>query len=122
MTYLNTFLKDYGLWIALALCVIIIVTVLAIYLSAHQKKSTRAKKAQEFQDFVMALGGNENIVQATFKGSRLSVVLHDYQLVDEKKLETLGVSSFIKMSNKITLVTAEAEKISTYIQEITSHQ
>lgn len=111
----NDFLKSYGVWIAILLCVIILLVVFGIFLSHNKMKSSDAQIKQIFDDFISSIGGFDNIVEASYKGSRLSLVLKDYTLIDEKKLETLGASSFIKMSNKITIVTNEAEQISQYI-------
>lgn len=114
-TSFNDFLKNYGVWIALLLCVIILLVVLCIFLSNNKKKNGETKIKQIFDDFISSIGGLDNILESSYKGSRLSLVLKDYGLIDEKKLETLGASSFIKMSNKITIVTNEAEQISQYI-------
>ncbi len=116
-TSFNDFLKTYGIWFAVILCVIILLVVLFIFLSNNKKKGGKAQIKQLFDDFISSIGGFDNILESSFKGSRLSLVLKDYSLIDEKKLETLGASSFIKMSNKITIVTNEAEQIFQYISQ-----
>ena len=63
-------------------------------------------------EWFVALGGKENVKEINAVGSRLSLVLIDKEKVDREKLKTLGVSSVVSMSNKVTLVIeGKAEKI-----------
>lgn len=83
----------------------------------RKKRFVKTRRKENFQ-LVDALGGKENILQATATGSRLSLTLKDYDAVQEGKLKELGVSSIIRMSQKITLVIGEdAEKICALIVE-----
>lgn len=54
--------------------------------------------------WLIALGGNENILSIEAKGSRLSLQLKDKEKMDKVTLTNLGVKSIIEMSNKIVLV------------------
>ncbi|MCX5775940.1 MAG: hypothetical protein NTV44_06310, partial [Firmicutes bacterium] len=73
--------------------------VVLIFLSGI-KKSPK----QDYELFYSALGGQGNIKSAESHGSRLALKLLDYEKVDYNKLKTAGVSSFIKMTDKLTVV------------------
>lgn len=99
----NAFLKNYALWIALALVVVIaIVVVLILVLGRKPKKA--APVIAEKSKWVEALGGSENIISSEAYGSRLAVSLKDKSLMNKDALKELGVTNFIEMSNKITLL------------------
>ena len=55
-------------------------------------------------EVLVALGGKDNIVEHYVIGSRLSLKLNNYDVVNIEKLNQLGFPTVIKMSNKITLV------------------
>ena len=65
---------------------------------------TKNEPSTNSLEILEALGGKENIIEHSLNGSRMSLVLHNYDMVDENKLNSLGVDSCIKMSNKIILV------------------
>lgn len=99
----NAFLKNYALWIALVLVgIIAIVVVLIILLNRKSKKP--AIQIADKSLWVEALGGTENIVSSEAYGSRLVVVLNDKTKMNKEALKELGVTNFIEMSNKITLL------------------
>ena len=84
----------------------------------YRKKRFVKTRREDNLKLVEALGGRENILQASATGSRLSVTLKNYDAVQEENLKALGVSSIIRMSQKITLVIGEeAEKICALILE-----
>ena len=62
------------------------------------------KKVNNFNDWFTALGGKENVIEASYRSSRLTILLNDVSLVDEEKLKSLNATNFIKASNKIILV------------------
>lgn len=100
------------LYILIPIVVLVLVILAFILIRKVQKHKYLQKRKDANNDMILALGGNENIVSAVNKGSRLSLVLNDYSIIDEARLKELGVSSIIKMSNKITLVIgAEAQDI-----------
>lgn len=111
----NSFLKDYGIWIAVALAIILIFVCLFFLL---KKGKSKGRGKEEIEAFLAAIGGKENILEVKARGSRLSLSLQDYQKVDKEKLQTLGVSSFIQMSNKITLVIDKAEEMADKISSL----
>lgn len=99
----NAFLKKNALWMALVLVGIIAVTVFLI-LFLNRKKKPEAPKVAEKSRWVEAFGGEENIVSSEAIGSRLVVTLKDKGLMNKDILKELGVTNFIEMSDKITLL------------------
>ena len=99
----NAFLKNNALWIALALVAVIAVVVVLILVLGRKPKKT-APVIAEKSKWVEALGGSENIVSSEAYGSRLAVNLKDKSLMNKDALKELGVTNFIEMSNKITLL------------------
>ena len=99
----NAFLKNYAWIIAVALVVVIaIVIVLILVLGRKTKKAV--PQIAEKSKWIEALGGAENIVSSEAYGSRLAVSLVDKSLMNKDALKELGVTHFIEMSNKITLL------------------
>lgn len=100
---MNDFLKNYALWIALGLVVVIAIVVVLILILGRKKKKKVPEIAAK-SEWVDALGGSENIVTSEAFGSRLSLTLVDKTKINREKLTTLGVTSVIEMSEKITLL------------------
>ena len=102
----NAFLKNNALCIALVLIGVIVIAVILILI--FNKKNYKNKKPEaeiaEKSAWVTALGGEENIISSEAVGSRLVVILKDKQLLDKEALKQLGVTNFMEMSNKITLL------------------
>lgn len=99
----NAFLKNYGWIIAVALVAIIAVVVIIILVTGRKVKKPVPQIAEKSK-WVEALGGAENIVSSEAYGSRLAVSLVDKSLMNKEALKELGVTNFIEMSNKITLL------------------
>lgn len=96
---------------------ILIILIIYLLIKHFQKKHYYLERSKAHSEVLTCLGGIENVMSCKAVGSRLSLVLKDYNLVDEPKLKQLGVSSIIKMSNKITLVIGkEALEIANLIQ------
>ena len=89
--------------IAVVALVIIILALVGI-IRLVKKNSFKKERTEKNNDIIIALGGRDNIVSFSSAGSRLSLVLNDYSLMQDEKLKELGVSSIIKMSSKVTLV------------------
>ena len=101
----NSFLLNYGVWLALGVAVAVIIVFIIMFLLGNKKKKGKvAAKTFETNEVFEALGGRENVLTHSKNGSRISLTLSDYDKVNEKMLNALGVDSIIKMSNKITLV------------------
>ncbi len=99
----NAFLKNYGWIIAVALVVVIAVVVVIILVTGRKTKKPVPQIAEKSK-WVEALGGAENIISSEAYGSRLAVSLVDKTLMNKEALKELGVTNFIEMSNKITLL------------------
>ena len=99
----NAFLKNNALWIALALVAVIAIVVVLILVFGRKGKKA-APQIAEKSKWVEALGGSENIVSSEAYGSRLAISLVDKSLMNKETLKELGVTNFIEMSNKITLL------------------
>ena len=101
----NAFLKNYALWIALAIVVVIVVVATLLILLNRKKKNNKDEILKTSNDdWVNALGGKENILEVNATGSRLSVKLQDVNKSDKEKLKQLGVSNIVTMSDKLVLV------------------
>ena len=100
----NAFLKNNAIWIAIALAAIIAITVILILVFAKKSKKEEKPVIAEKSKWVDALGGNENILSSEAYGSRLSLQLADKEKINKDALKELGVTNFIEMSNKITLL------------------
>lgn len=106
----NEILKNYILPISIIVAGVIFVTVLILFIIAmikNKKEKTVIKRELPSDDIIYSLGGKDNIINASLNGSRLSLVLKDYKLVNEAKLNELGIDSIIKMSNKIILISKD---------------
>lgn len=89
------------------------IVVVLILLFLKRKK----KKPIDNSVWLLALGGQDNIKEVNAVGSRLSLALVDKDRIDREQLKTLGVSSVLTMSNKVTLVIeGEAERIAQSIK------
>ena len=99
----NAFLKNYGWIIAVALVAIIAVVVVIILVKGRKVKKPVPQIAEK-NKWVEALGGAENIISSEAYGSRLAISLVDKSLMNKEALKELGVTNFIEMSNKITLL------------------
>lgn len=109
------FLSKNAVWIALTVVIIILITVfLIIFLNrkyktkANQIETTKNVDSNEWKN---ALGGEENIVEASAVGSRLSVSLKETTKMDVDKLKEFGVKNIISMKDKKVLVISNAEQV-----------
>ncbi len=104
---LNTFLKENSLWIALVFLGIIVIVLIILLIINFAKHDGKTKSNVSGALVITALGSGDNIVSTSCNGSRISIVLKDYSLIDEKTLKENGVISIIKMENKIILVVSK---------------
>ena len=100
----NAFLKGNALWIALVLVGIIAITIVVILLLNRKRGKKPVVKVAEKSAWMTALGGEENIISSEAVGSRLVVNLKNKELLNKEALKELGVTNFMEMSNKITLL------------------
>ena len=101
----NAFLRNNGIWLAVVLAVIVVaIPVTIILINKFKKKKAPKVKIAEKSLWVEALGGSDNIVSSEAYGSRLAVVLADKEKMNKEALKELGVTNFVEMSNKVTLL------------------
>ncbi len=93
-----------NLWWVIASVVLIGVGLYLVISAFIPKKKKDAAKVATKPEYLAALGGEENILEKELKGSRIVVKLQDYTKVDQEKLKEAGVTGFIEMSDKLTLV------------------
>lgn len=112
---LSAFLKSYAFYICLAIIAIIIFVILFVFLiPAIKRKKNHTSTLPVFpvDEWIIALGGKENISNVFAASSRLSLTLNDPSLMQQDKLKQLGVSNIIVMSTKVILVIEDkAEQI-----------
>ena len=117
---INDFLKNYALFIALGVVLLIAAVILVIVL-VNRKNSPKVERQNmviESNDWLDAIGGRENLLEINAVGSRLTLKLADPNKVDEARLKELGVNNILKMSNKIVLVVEDqAEAIYKQLNE-----
>ena len=109
--------------------IIIVIAVVAVLLVGAclafiflGKKRNKTIKVSD-SEWIDALGGQNNILEASAVGSRLSVKLNDKEAINRDKLKELGVSSVLVMSNKVTLVIEkQAEKVAEAINHSLSKE
>lgn len=102
----NEFLKYNSWWLALIFVGLIALTIALILISGIKKKNKKAviAKPVDKNAYLLALGGEENVISKTLMGSRIVLKLKDYGKISKEKLKEAGVDSFIEMSDKLTLV------------------
>ena len=117
---INTFLKNNAIWIAVGFVVIILITLIIFFLLNRNKtkKIDKTTYSISTNDWLDSLGGKDNILEISSRGSRLTLSLKEISLINETKLKELGVTSLLKMSNKLILVIEEnAAKIEEIIKK-----
>ena len=103
------------IWLAvLDALLLLVVTIMVVRF--HVTKSPKVRVNND--EWFVALGGKENVKEINAVGSRLSLNLGNKDAIDREKLKTLGVSSVVTMSNKVTLVIeGKAEKIAETLKQ-----
>ena len=119
---LNTFnlplLASVSTTLIIWLAVVDFLLLLVVAIMIIRNKVSKPKAKINNDEWILALGGKENIKEVTAIGSRLSLTLQDKETIDREKLKTLGVSSVLVMSNKVTLVIEDkAEKIAESLKQ-----
>ena len=87
-------------------------------LRKESKKNKDKNINSIYDEIILNLGGKENIVEMTARGSRLSIVLKDNSLLNIDALKNIGVEGVIVMTSKVTLVIGEdALKLKEYFEK-----
>ena len=82
------------------------------------KKNKDKNINSTYDEIILNLGGKENIVEMTARGSRLNIVLKDNSLLNIDALKNIGVEGVIVMTSKVTLVIGEdALKLKEYFEK-----
>ena len=118
----NTFnlplLVSVNITLIIWLIVVDVLLLLFVVIMIIRNKVAKPKSKINNDEWILALGDKDNIKEVTAIGSRLSLTLVDKEKVDREKLKTLGVSSVLVMSNKVTLVIeGKAEKIAESLKQ-----
>lgn len=107
----NEFLLRNLWWIVLLALVLISGITFWVVFFIRNKKS-EPKKTINISDNLSAIGGRENVLSHNLSGSRIILVLRNYDLVDKEKLKKAGATGFILKSDKLTIVFKdEAEEV-----------
>ena len=103
----EAFLEHYAWILCVAVVVAIILTIVIIFLVKNRKPVKKKKEISTAtpDEWVIALGGKDNILEVSSVGSRLSIKIKNRDLIDRDTLTELGVTSIVLMSDKVTLVT-----------------
>ena len=103
------------IWLAVLDALLLLVVIIMV-VRFHVTKSPKVRVNND--EWFVALGGKENVKEINAVGSRLSLNLGNKDAIDREKLKTLGVSSVVTMSNKVTLVIeGKAEKIAEILKQ-----
>lgn len=104
--------KTHLLAILLIVGIVVIGCVVSGLLIIIKKKKTEQKPIVSRSVYLLALGGEDNLIEAERSGSRIIVKLKDYSLIDKEKIKEAGVTGFITKSDKLTLVVKDnAEEV-----------
>lgn len=89
---------------SIALVAVIVLFIITRYRVKHEPKVMPTPLHDNSAKILESLGGKDNIISHSLTGSRMSLVLKDYSIVDDNKLNEFGIKSVIRMSNKIILI------------------
>lgn len=101
---------QYVYYIGVPIAAVILITLIWILIRHAQKKKFRSDRQAANETILLALGGRENIISASSSGSRLVLQLKDYSKLQDDVLKQAGVSSILRMTNKVTLVIGQDAK------------
>ena len=101
--YADFLLKN--MWWIVALCAIALISLL-LWLDRRLLFKEKKKEVSEEQAslYLDALGGESNVLERALEGSRIVLRLKDYGAVNRDKLREAGVTGFIQMADRLTLV------------------
>ena len=98
---LNVFLKNYGIFLALGIVLIIVLVIVGLLVfNQSRKKKINKSGADSFISWIEALGDKDNIIEISGNRSRLVVSLKDTDKINRNTLDKLGVKNIIMMNNK----------------------
>ena len=91
------------------ICIVVLLLSLVCILLVVRKKKTN-NKVEEYPKLLTALGGKENLVSITVKGSRVNVEIKDKKLVDKDTIKE-EVDTIVVSSKKVTMVAGNDKSI-----------
>ncbi len=94
-------------WVYLVVVFIISLSFLLLLITKKKeadKRKAEIKQNADLSNVYSYLGDKDNVVSHELKGTRLTLVLKDYQKVNRDKLKEIGVERVLSMSNKYILV------------------
>jgi phosphotransferase system IIB component len=93
-------------WIVLL--VVSAITLAAIAFSFFYRKKISDESGKTAKEaFLDALGGRDNILSASLNGSRIVLKLASTASVDREALKKSGITGFVLLSDKLTLVSKD---------------
>lgn len=104
---INAFLKNYGIYLALAVVALIIITIVLILIFSHKhskNKDNLVTTGEDYLKYIDALGGYDNIIALKGMRSRLTITLKNINLINRESLALLGVNNVLVTNNSVTLV------------------
>ena len=93
-----------NLWWIIALGVILIGGLLILLMRIRYKSKGKSTPKVSIEDNLEAIGGKDNVIAHSLNGSRIVLVLRDYEAIDREKLKNAGAVGFVLKSDKITIV------------------
>ena len=102
--------------LAIVLASVLLLLSLIIFIVIKAKKN-KGNNVVEFLGLLEALGGKENIVESSSKGSRVNVIVNDKKLIDKEKIKAEGVETMVVSNKKVTMVvdSKKAVQINEYL-------
>ena len=93
-----------NLWWIIALGVILIGGLLILLMRIRYKSKGKSTPKVSIEDNLEAIGGKDNVIAHSLNGSRIVLVLRNYEAIDREKLKNAGAVGFVLKSDKITIV------------------
>jgi phosphotransferase system IIB component len=103
VTVYDDFLLSNLYWIV-GLSLIALIAIVILIDRLVRKRRAKKGKGPDRDLYLEALGGENNIISKSLEGSRIVLSLKDYTRVNRDKLRDAGVTGFIQMQDKLTLV------------------
>lgn len=103
--------------IAIAIIVLLITSVFFITFFRSKKRFVEPINQVFLDQLVQALGGMDNIIQATKEHQRLKVSVQNMKLLDANSLKTLQLAAFLKGKEVTLLIKNQPEKVLAYLNE-----
>ncbi len=102
-------------WIVLLALVALIALVYLVefLLARHRMGKKEGEKAvlKGKEDYLVSLGGADNVLTHKLTGSRIVLTLVDQGKIDREALTKTGITGFIEKSDQLTLVAGNAKEI-----------